>query len=180
MSPAQRLRNKIGTYLLHQYTRTHPLKRVYTSLEAAKEIGIIYDGMMLETENTVHKYANELRSQGKKVFLMGFVNLTKLPGNKKFSMQSEYCWKEKLTPFNLPDKHKVGRFLDIEFDLLLNLYVTPLLPMQALSAYAKAHYRVGPVMTHGTDFMDAMIDTGTNKDIRFLIEQIDFYLRTIK
>lgn len=180
MSLINHLRNKIGTSLLHQYTRSHPLKRTYTSLQEAREIGIIYDGLLLENESAIQKYAVELRSQGKKVFLMGYVDQKNLPGNKKFTMQSEYFWKEKLTPFNLPDKSKIGRFLEVDFDLLLNLYVTPLLPMQALSAYAHAKYRVGPNMPFGTEYMDAMIDTGKNMDIRFLIKQIDFYLRSIK
>ncbi|MFA6260261.1 MAG: hypothetical protein WC760_02250 [Bacteroidia bacterium] len=180
MSLINQLRNIIGTRILHQFTRSHPLQRAYTSLQDAKEIGILYDGLLLENEALIHKYAVELRSQGKKVFLLGYVDLKTLPGNKKFTLQSEYYSKEKLTPFNLPDKSKIGRFLEMEFDLLLNLYVTPILPMLALSAYARAKYRVGPNMPDGTEYMDAMIDTGNNNDIRFLIKQIDFYLRTIK
>ena len=173
------LRNYIGEYLLHGEIRKYQLKRAFTSLDDALEIGIIYNGFNREEEAMVHKYANELRSQGKKVFMMGYVDVKVLPGNKKFSLQSEYCWKEKLTPFNLPDKAKVGRFLDIEFDLLMSLYTEPILPMQALSAYAHAKYRVGPKMEHGTQYLDAMIDTGENKELEFLIEQVDFYLRSI-
>lgn len=173
------IRNRIGTYLLLGETGKNKTKRDFTPLGNAKEIGIIYNGWVRDEEQIVHAYANELRSEGKKVFLMGYVDLKLLPGNKKFSLQSEYCWREKLTPFNLPDKGKVGRFLQIEFDLLMSIYTEPLLPMQALSAYAKARYRVGPIMQNGLHYVDAMIDTGENKDLRFLIEQIDFYLRNI-
>jgi hypothetical protein len=173
------LKNKIGDYLLLTETIHDQTKRSFTSLEDALEIGIIYNGLEREDEAMVHQYANQLRSEGKKVFLMGYVDLKSIPGNKKFSLQSEYFCKEKLDFFNLPNKGKIGQFLKIEFDLLLSIYTEPLLPMRALSAYAHAKYRVGPMMNKGTHFFEAMIDTGSDKSLRFLIDQIDFYLRNI-
>jgi len=173
------LKNLAGETKLLREARANAIKREFNSLDHAVEVGIIYNGINRDDELIVHKYASDLRAQGKKVFLMGYVDLPTLPGNKKFTLQSEYCWKEKLTPFNLPDKGKIGRFLDIQFDLLLNIYTEPLLPMKALSAYAKAKYRVGPVMNHGTDYLDAMIDTKQQSNLKLLIEQIDFYLRSI-
>lgn len=175
----EKIRNKVGHMKLLSEIRNDHRKRTFTSLEDALEIGIIYNGITRDDEQQIHQYANTLRSQGKKVFMMGFVDMKTLPGNKKFSLQSEYFWKEKLSPINLPDKGKIGRFLTIEFDLMLNIYQEPLLPMLALSAYASARYRVGPMMDGGTSYFDAMIDTGPDKTLSFLIEQIDFYLRTI-
>ncbi len=176
---SEKLRHTIGEYLLLSEIKKKQVKHTFTPLDIAKDIGIIYHATHREEEAAIHHYANELRSQGKKVFLMGYVHAKELPGNKKFSLQSEYFWKEKLTPFNLPEKGKIGRFLDIEFDLLLNLYTEHLLPMQALSAYTKSKYRVGPKMKNGIYYVDAMIDTGSNHQLDFLIEQIDFYLRNI-
>ena len=131
-------------------------------------------------EQLVAKYASELRAEGKKVFTLGYVDAKQLPANKKFLLNSEFFWREKLNGINLPIKGNIGQFLQLEFDLLLNLYQEPLLPMQAISAFSKAKYRVGSNVADNIDYNDAMIDTGNRNDLKYLIEQIDFYLRSIK
>jgi tyrosyl-tRNA synthetase len=52
--------------------------------------------------------------------------------------------------------------------------------MQAISAFSKAKYRIGSNVADNIDYNDAMIDTGSRNDLNYLIEQIDFYLRSIK
>jgi hypothetical protein len=106
--------------------------------------------------------------------------MKQLPGNKKFSLQSEYFWQETLSPLNLPVKSKISRFIEMEFDWLLNIYTEPILPMLAVAAYSHAHYRIGPAIHGGVRYFDAMIDTGENSSLAFLIEQMDFYLKVIK
>lgn len=148
--------------------------------EQVEHIGIVYDAAYIEKEGIVHQYANKLRSEGKKVFLLGFVDMKQLPGNKKFSLQSEYFWKETLNSFNLPVKNKLSRFLEMEFDWLLNLYLDPVLPLMAIAAYSHAKYRIGPAIEGGVKYFDAIIDTGDKQDLTFLIDQMDFYLKVIK
>ena len=174
------IKNYIGRFLLGREIAQKKLKRTFTSFNDVQHIGIVYNAEKKEEEALVVNYANQLRQDGKKVFLMGYVDLKQLPHSKKFSMQSEFFWKEKLNEFNLPMKGKIGRFLEMDFDLLLNLYFEPSLPMQAIAAYSNAKYRVGAKIEGGLDYIDAMIDVGQKKELSFLIEQIDFYLKNIK
>lgn len=150
------------------------------SLDRAQHIGIVYNAESKENEQVINQYASELRAEGKKVFMLGYVDQKQLPHTKKFLLNSEFFWREKLNGVNLPIKGKIGQFLQLEFDLLLNLYNEPLLPMQAIAAYSKAKYRVGANIEGGLNYFDAVIDTGSRTDLRFLIEQVDFYLRHIK
>lgn len=174
------LKNYIGRWQLNREVKKAHKKNKRLSLEQAQHIGIVYNAESKENEQTVNQYANDLRAEGKKVFLLGYVNLKQLPQSKKFLLNSEFFWKEKLNGINLPIKGKIGQFLQLEFDLLLNLYHEPLLPMQAIAAYSNARYRVGAQMEDGLNYYDAIIDTGSKKDLRYLIEQMDFYLRNIK
>ncbi|MES2559570.1 MAG: hypothetical protein V4590_07520 [Bacteroidota bacterium] len=179
MKLVEDIKNYIGRWELERELKTKKLKRKRVPFHEVNHIGIVYDADNKDDELIVTQYANELRVEGKKVFLMGYVDQKQLPPSKKFMLNSEFFWKEKLNGINLPIKGKIGQFLQLEFDLLLNLYFEPVLPMQALSAYSHAKYRVASNIGGGLDYYDAMIDIGPQKDISLLIKQMDFYLRAI-
>jgi hypothetical protein len=174
------IKNFLGRWQLHNEIKNKKAKNKLVSFSSINHIGIVYNAETKEQEKLVAKYASELRAEGKKVFMLGYVDAKQLPANKKFLLNSEFFWREKLNGFNLPIKGSIGQFLQLEFDLLLNLYQEPLLPMQAISAFSKAKYRIGSNVADNIDYNDAMIDTGSRNDLNYLIEQIDFYLRSIK
>lgn len=173
------IKNYIGRWQLERELGQKKLNRKRVPFTKVNHIGIVYDADNKEHEQLVSEYANELRTDGKKVFLMGYVDQKHLPPAKKFMLNSEFFWKEKLNGINLPIKGKIGQFLQLDFDLLLNLYFEPVLPMQAMAAYSQAKYRVASNIKGGLDYYDAMIDIGPKKDLSLLIKQIDFYLRAI-
>lgn len=174
------VKNYIGRWQLKQEISKLRQQRKLIPFDKVQHIGILYHADNKEHEQLIAKYAGELRAEGKKVFMMGYVDAKLLPHSKKFLLNSEYFWREKLNGFNLPIKGKIGQFLQLEFDLLLNLYTEPLLPLQAIAAYSNAKYRVGSQIENGLQFYDAIIDTGSHKGLHYFIEQIDFYLRQIK
>ena len=174
------IKNFIGRWQLEREVRATIVKHKLVAFNQVNHVGIVYHADLKEHEQLVAKYAADLRAEGKKVFMLGYVDAKQLPHTKKFLLNSEFFWREKLNGINLPIKGNIGQFLHLEFDLLLNLYHEPILPLQAISAYSKAKYRVGAHIPEGIDYLDAMIDVGPNKDLKYLIEQIDFYLRTIK
>jgi hypothetical protein len=173
-------KNAVGRWILNRQIQVaSKVKRTYTPLSSAMNIGILYDSTYIDKDAIIHQYVQQLRSEGKKVYMLGFVDMDILPGNKKYTLQSEFCWREKLNFFNLPDKHVFKTFLHTEFDLLINLYETNHLPLLALSAYSHANYRVGPKISGGLNYFDAMIDVGDTPNLNTIIKQMDFYLHAI-
>jgi hypothetical protein len=172
-------KNKIGRWQLGRELSQHKSKRKLIPFAQVNHIGIVYDANQLENEQYLINYANSLRAEGKKVFMLGYVNEKELPSSRKFVLNSEFFWNEKLSFWNLPEKGKIGQFLNLEFDLLLNLYLQPVLPLQAISVYSKAKYKVGPHLEGGLNYYDFMVDIQPRTDIGFLAEQMDFYLRNI-
>ena len=110
---------------------------------------------------------------------MGFVNEKELSAKQNPQINSEYFWKEKLTIFNLPNTDKIGQFPNIQFDLLFNIYFDENISMQGLSVVSKAKYKLGAQMNLATQIFDMTIDTGNNKDVYYLAEQMEFYLKAI-
>jgi hypothetical protein len=179
MQALDNLRKRIGTFLLQRDAAMRRRKRVFTPLGEAKEVAILYDSTYIDKDALIHQYVQKLRAEGKKVFMMGYVDMPNLPGNKKFSLQSDFCWREKLNFFFLPDKQKFNSFLKTEFDLLITLAENPVLPLKALSAWSHAKYRIGPKIENGLYYYDAMMDIKRSPDLATLIHEIDFYFKAI-
>lgn len=174
----ENIKNRFGRYLLDKNTRQKS-HRIQPSFEQLHEIGIVYNANEKNNEEKINLFANYLREQGKKVFMLGYVNANTLPVSKKFHITSEYFWREKLTPFNLPDKIKIGRFLETPFDLLMNIYFEAELPLQAIGALTKAKYRIGAQIKDAVRFNDTIIDTAQNKDLQHLASQMVYYLKAV-
>ncbi|MCU0422066.1 MAG: hypothetical protein MUC81_04575 [Bacteroidia bacterium] len=174
------IKNFIGRMLLLREINARKTQPKRIGFSTIQHVGIVYNAANKENEQLIAQYANALRSEGKKVFMLGYVDTKQLPHTKKFLLNSEFFWKEKLNGFNLPIKGSIGSFLQTDFDLLLNLYLEPILPMQAISAYSKAKYVVGSYLDGGLNYYDAMIDIGQGNNLKNLIEEIDFYIRAIK
>jgi hypothetical protein len=180
MKLIENIKNYIGRLKLNREATAVKKKTGYPDFNQASYVGIIYNAEQKENEVLVNQYASDLRAQGKKVFMLGYVDAKQLPANKKFLLNSEFFWREKLDGFNLPLKGQIGQFLQQDFDILLNLYQEALLPMQAISVYSKAKFKVGAQVEGALKYYDVIIDTGSNNSLKYLIEQIDFYLRKIK
>jgi hypothetical protein len=179
MNWAEKIKNKIGRYLLQKASTIRNSKHIIPTFESVKEIGIIYHAGFKDNEEEINKIAHFLRDQGKKVWMIGFVDAKTLPNNKKFHISSEYFWKEKLSYFNLPNPSLIGNFIHHKFDLLLNLYFEEDLPLQGLSNLSEANYAMGAQIPNALNYNDSIIDTGNNLTLQNLASQMVHYLKVI-
>jgi hypothetical protein len=147
--------------------------------DEAVEVGIIYNAEDMQSEQKIQQFAGDLRSAGKKVFLLGFINQKEMPNKRVPHVSSELFLNTNLTFFNLPNPDKIGRFIDTKFDLLFNIYHEETLALQGISVLSKAKYQIGAQMNLATKLFDITIDTGNNKDLYYLAKQMEFYLKTI-
>jgi hypothetical protein len=180
MKLIENIKNYIGRYFLQKQAKKNSKSMHIPNFIGVQEIGIIYNAGSNENEEQVNKVVHFLREQGKKVWTMGFVNEKILPPSKKFHLNAEYFWKEKLSPFNLPQTDKIGTFITHKFDLLMNLYFEEDLPLQALSTYCNANFSIGAQIPYSLTYNDSVIDTNENHNIENLASQMIHYLKVIK
>lgn len=179
MSWLEKIKNKLGFWMLEKKVEVRKGINPIPSFESIQEIGVIYNATKAIEEEQMNRIAHFLRNQGKKVWTLGYVDSNKLPHNRKFHISSEYFWKEQLNFLNLPQPEKVGQFMNHNFDLLMNLYFDPILPMQAMSCICQAKYRMGAQIENGIQYNDSIIDTGNDHSIQSLSAQIVHYLKVI-
>lgn len=173
------IKNFFGNLVLKSMIQAKKGKHAFMPFDNAKEIGIIYNADDVQNENKAQQFATDLRNEGKKVMLMGFINAKELPPKRMPHINSEYYWQEKLSFFNLPNADKIGQFPNIQFDILFNIYHEENISMQGLSVISKAKYQLGAQMNLATQIFDMTIDTGNNKDVYYLAKQMEFYLKAI-
>jgi hypothetical protein len=75
-----------------------------------------------------------------------------------------------------PKVDQFQKFLQTEFDLLLNISVTPNFPLQVMTALSMAKLKMG-WDNENKGLFDISIDISNNPDPMFLAEQQIFYLK---
>ena len=173
------IKKKLGRIALDKQVKSLRQVRNIKKFDDAAYIGILYDATDDEHAKIVQDYSAQLKAQGKKVFLLGFVNEKELPFKYKFLAYTEYFWLKNLSWNYLPSRESVGRFMNEEFDFLLNLYIDQTLWLEAISGLSHAGLRVGKFRPKSELYFDLMIDTGNDNTLTNYIQQVDRYIKSV-
>lgn len=77
--------------------------------------------------------------------------------------------------WGIPKPDKVGDFMEISFDLLLNIAFEPNFAVDYVTALSKAKFKIGS-SPNDENYFDLNIKVGENKDPIYLAKQQIFYL----
>ncbi len=139
-----------------------------------RKIGLVYD---TEVVNPVYlnKMFHYFESEGKKVTTLGFVNNKEL-GDYLPNYKEEYFCKKDLNFWQIPKKRAVSKFINTEFDYLINLDVLGNVQLQAISTFSKARTRIGKHLDEFPFSQDFMIK-GLAETGQELFREITKYIK---
>lgn len=168
------IRTKLHNYFLTKELKT--FKQMHESVDfvKAKTIGLLFDGTELSDRETIVKYAQQLKKQGKNTKLLAFIDGDQQNGDFVFP---HFTYKN-LDWALRPNTQAATDFQKQSFDILINLSPKNSLPLEYISAFSKAKFRVGP-LTDKTFCYELMIDTAKNDDLKGFIQQLSFFLNKI-
>lgn len=176
---------------------------VYHSYRSARRILILFESDLLERNVQVKALVKQLKADGKDVTAWGYV-----PGKKAATsaILRDYrvLAEQDFTFWGWPQegpKTDITRE-DEQFDLLIDLNVSQLLPLRYLSMYANADFRCGMQteapylsdfmidLSHAADAPEAAPESADNKTAAevvessinpaYLFDQILYYLRSVE
>lgn len=150
--------------------------REFIKFPEAKTIGIIYNATIPQNIDQIHSFARKLEGKGKKVELLGFINLKKPEEIVEKYKDYDFIVKEDVSWYFKPKKFSSSRFIKNKYDILLNLYIQECLPLQYMSAFSDAKFRVGHYQKNNLDCNDFHINLKGKGDVKELIHQIEYYL----
>ncbi|MBX7225447.1 MAG: hypothetical protein K1X55_05415 [Chitinophagales bacterium] len=167
------IRLKAISRFIRRNFNTHEHERKPVTLESAQLIGIIFHGDKYEEMLAAMEYAKKLNGFKKNVKLLGYIDQKKIVESYPFPFFS----KKDLNWLKRPSCQQVDSFINIEFDILINLstYVTP--PLEFIAGSSKARFRVGLYTETKLPHYDFLIHISENPSVEKLISNIETYLR---
>jgi len=134
----------------------------------AKNIGLLFDATSLERRNEVLAYAKKLRSQDKKVTLLGFFDSKQEAADFTFNYfnRSGIDWAKR------PKSEHVEFFLQAPYDIFIHLDPNPSVITEHIAALTEAHMKVGPAAGHIATY-DLMVDVNDTSTLKGFIQQIE-------
>ena len=165
-------------------------ERRFVSYDKAKTVLILFESDYSEKNLNIRKMIYQLQQDGKKVSAWGYIDKKEvitsiLPDFRILHYkQTDFFQKPMISYINELD--------DQTFDLLIDLTLKPLLPLQFVAVYAKAACKIGihkselpiydfvldveslTVPIEDTEFFESPVDEN------YLFEKIIFYLKSIQ
>jgi hypothetical protein len=172
MSILQKIQNYFRTRTLQERLRelgTGQRKKV--NFESTQSIGLLFDATNRDKRQAVLKYADQLGKQGKKVRLLGFVDVKEEPKDLSFPFffRKDIDWAQR------PIGDKVEGFLKTSFDMLITLDPQPQAHCEYIAALSRAHFKIGP-STENTYCHDLMIEVANKNNLSDFIREMETLL----
>lgn len=150
------------------------------NLEAARDIGILFNMTSEADYDRVSRFSRELVTVGKKVQVIGLYKYRKLP--PYYAQKLAY---DLIQPFNLdifyrPRAEFVTKFIEHEFDMLIDLGAPADFPLNYIATLSKAGFKLGRSSGEEGLPYDLTIETEELIESDELIRQLIHYTSAFK
>jgi len=146
------------------------------NLYKADYIGILFDASTKKNVQAVLDYEKRLKQLNVKVRLLGYYDSH---FNGKEVSFPFFC-KSSLNWYQIPNDVVVKDFTRYKFDILINAYQKKLKPLEYVSLFSNAKFRIGRYFDgDGPHPSDMMIQTDETQSMAEFIEQLNNFLENI-
>jgi hypothetical protein len=184
---------KINNFLFQKsakkYLATNVRERRFVNYDSAKSILLLFESDFSEKNPLIRKMIHKLKLDGKKVSAWGFVDKKEvmtsiLPDFKILHNKVTNTFKKPLPTY-------INEIENQEFDLLIDLTMRPIIPLQYIVMHANASCKTG-LRKKGQRIYDFVLDvdnlptsdtnesTDNTVDETYLFNKIIFYLKNIQ
>ncbi len=132
------------------------------SIEDAKKIGILFNATHQVSFEIVKDLVKSISSKNNHVEVLGFVDSKQLVDHYLYRKGFEFFTRNQLNWYHKPVEEIVEKFIDTEFDLLLDLSLDNPFPVKYILACSKARFKAGK-FEEGQEYLDFMIDIEKEK-----------------
>lgn len=169
------IRKRIHLYLLKKRMGDLHADSTVVNYNKAKKVGVLYNAADPADVALVTKYIQRLQQKGKTVQGLAYI-----PDPKKaLDVTADHFTNKHVNWLFVPNSMDVQSFMKERFDLLVNLYTKPCLPLEYIAALSEARYKVGRYIEDKTYCFDLMVYLDEKKDLNNLIKEVDHLLTEI-
>jgi hypothetical protein len=186
----KKLRNYLFQKRAEKYLRETERDRRFVTYDKAKSVLLLFESDFSEKNVHIRKMISQMQQDGKKVSAWGFIEKKEV--STSILPDFRILHHKQTDFFHKPLISYVNELEGQEFDLLIDLSLKPLLPLQYIVLYARASCKTGihksdlplydfllnveslTVPIEGTEFLETPVDEN------YLYNQIIFYLKSIQ
>ncbi len=181
MALTDNLRRKVGQFDLNRVSKSKR-QRKGASLSEASSIALLYADVDESHFNQIKSLVKSLHTEHgiQRVCAMGFVDkkAKKTPEYQTQKLEYMYFTKSDLT-WKMKPKAGMMNFVNEQFDIIIDLSMKPVLPLQFLLKSSLAHMKVGSSLSESDDHLDLILELDKNASLGEYWRQAIFYLTNL-
>ncbi len=154
----------IGQKVLERKLRDRIRTITVCNINDAKKIGIIFNATHLISFEIIRNFVKELSQKKISVTALGYVNSKKLIDHYLYRKGFNFFTKSNLNWFDKPVTDTVEEFINVPFDILINLCLEEYYPIQYVVALSISTFKVGKYFDE-PNYLDLMIDIEKEKKV---------------
>ena len=174
-----KIQNTVGDAVLKRNYKRLSRKRFIHNLSSAQRVGVLFSPSGASELKIVKGFLAFLTNLDIKVFPLAYLDSKKTDINMVMEQHINFVDKKHFNWFHRPMTPEIKDFIKEEFDILINLSMNNILPINFIVSLSRAKLKVGKYFEEKESFTDLMIDIKDSKDMSFLIEQTSHYLSVI-
>tara|TARA_A100001035_G_scaffold277666_1_gene274921 strand:- start:583 stop:1134 length:552 start_codon:yes stop_codon:yes gene_type:complete len=171
-------KTKVGKWVFQRQLLSNKRSKFICNLEDARSVGILYDATDEENINHIKPFVSYFFDLKKEVKALGFVNSNSLSHFHIPKLQYDFFNKKDLNWYYRPQNYIIDNFVKKEYDILINLCDSSIIPMKYLIASSVARFKIG-IYEKNYEIYDLMISLKDINDKSKLMYEIKHYVKLI-
>mgnify|MGYP000898197037 FL=1 len=171
-------KQKVGKWVFQRELKTNKRTKEVCNLDNAQSIGILYDATSEEQIKMVKPFVSYFFDLKKDVKALGYVNSKQLSFHHTPKLQYDFFYQKDLNWFYKPQNYIIDNFVKKEYDILINLCDSSIIPIKYLVASSIAHFKIG-IHEENYEIYDLMISLKDDKSMEKLMHEIKHYINLI-
>jgi len=171
-------KQKVGKWVFQRELKTNKRTKEVCNLDNAQSIGILYDATSEEQIKMVKPFVSYFFDLKKDVKALGYVNSKQLSFHHTPKLQYDFFYQKDLNWYYKPQNYIIDNFVKKEYDILINLCDSSIIPIKYLVASSIAHFKIG-IHEENYEIYDLMISLKDDKSMEKLMHEIKHYINLI-
>jgi len=171
-------KQKVGKWVFQRELKTNKRTKEVCNLDNAQSIGILYDATSEDQIKIIKPFVSYFFDLKKDVKALGYVNSKQLSFHHTPKLQYDFFYQKDLNWFYKPQNYIIDNFVKKEYDILINLCDSSIIPIKYLVASSIAHFKIG-IHEENYEIYDLMISLKDDKSIEKLMHEINHYINLI-
>lgn len=171
-------KQKVGKWVFQRELKTNKRTKEVCNLDNAQSIGILYDATSEEQLKIVKPFVSYFFDLKKDVKALGYVNSKQLSFHHTPKLQYDFFYQKDLNWYYKPQNYIIDNFVKKEYDILINLCDSSIIPIKYLVASSIAHFKIG-IHEENYEIYDLMISLKDDKSMEKLMHEIKHYINLI-